>query len=287
MKRILTGVAILFASVLLMSSCKSGAKLEQLGGTWEVVEVNGMAVNNPDITIGFNPQSGFLGGFLGCNNVTARFDINEEPGELELDEMEMLGDYVCADAQLETMIYRALDEVDEFQVSADGKEAQLLDDDKAILVKLRKVSDQFVMELKSEPAHATQTMAVVSETIDRKELEGEWDIITIGDLVVADAEDLSNKPTIVFDITKLAFSGNASCNMYNGRIEFDDPRDTDFDAREIEFESVGATRMACENMTVESALFKALDEVDSFGRLDDGSVVFYDGEVVVLKIQRP
>lgn len=276
-------VAILATSVLMMASCATGAKLEQLKGTWEVVEVNGMAVNNPEITLGFNPQAGYMGGFLGCNNVSATFDINEDRGELDLDDVMMLSNNACPTAPTEALIFQALDRVDRFEVSADNQEANLMDDHKAVVLKLRKVSETFEMSLNSVAPAAPQ---VVATTIDKGNLEGDWRIIRVRDMVVADLQGLSSAPTITFDIANLKFSGNASCNTFNGKLEFDHPTDSDYDAREIEFENIGLTRMACENMELENALMKVLDDIDSFAQLEDGVIAFYDDEVLVLKIHK-
>lgn len=66
--------------------------------------------------------------------------------------------------------------------------------------------------------------------------------------------------------------GNGGCNRFSGEAKIDGAK--------IKFEKVVATRMACLDSTIETALFKALNEVDSFV-IESGDLMLKKGDDVI------
>ena len=65
--------------------------------------------------------------------------------------------------------------------------------------------------------------------------------------------------------------GNAGCNIINGSFDVDDANPA-----AISFQRVISTMMACPDMEVEGRVLKALNSVQSFGKLAGGGMGFYD-----------
>lgn len=86
---------------------------------------------------------------------------------------------------------------------------------------------------------------------------------------IASSEDAF---TIEFDAAETLVAGRTNCNRFFGPYELK--------GRELEFENLGMTRMACPGMEYEDYFVKMLDEVDRYKiegsqlqLLDDGRVL--------------
>ena len=62
--------------------------------------------------------------------------------------------------------------------------------------------------------------------------------------------------------------GRAGCNRFFGVYEQNESQ--------LTFSGMGATKMACPDMEVEGRVLKALNSVQSFGKLAGGGMGFYD-----------
>ena len=82
---------------------------------------------------------------------------------------------------------------------------------------------------------------------------------------------MEKQPFIAFDVKKKTLHGNAGCNLINGGFET-----STTNAKSISFPGVASTMMACPDMEVEGRVLKALNSVQSFGKLAGGGMGFYD-----------
>lgn len=78
--------------------------------------------------------------------------------------------------------------------------------------------------------------------------------------------------TLEFNAAETMVAGRTNCNHFFGRYELK--------GRELEFENMGMTRMACPDMQYEDMFVKMLDDVDSY-RIRNGELTFYDDKHVV------
>lgn len=86
-----------------------------------------------------------------------------------------------------------------------------------------------------------------------------------------------NTPTLVIENGKI--SGNAGCNRYFGTLVLD--------AKTGSFQSsqVGATRMACENMSVENNFLKMLEQANKYN-VSGNTLELYKDKLLLLKFNK-
>jgi len=78
-------------------------------------------------------------------------------------------------------------------------------------------------------------------------------------------EGMKGRPFIQFDASEKRVTGYAGCNNFFGGYTIEE-------GQQIRFGQMGATKMACENMTTEDRLFKALTKVDNYAVGEDGTL---------------
>lgn len=112
------------------------------------------------------------------------------------------------------------------------------------------------------------------------ELEGEWNIVKVyGDTL---STDLEVRPGVRFDIADGRISGNSGCNRITGELRSDETVENS-----ISFHGVAATRMMCPDMETEKNILSALNNVRTYGILENGNLVFFTaGGAVVLELKR-
>lgn len=89
------------------------------------------------------------------------------------------------------------------------------------------------------------------------------------------ADDVSGKkPTL--NIESARITGNSGCNNYFGELTVD-PTAGNFSTR-----NVGATKMACENMSVEQNFFTMLSEATKYV-VSGNTLELYKGNLLLLK----
>ena len=106
-------------------------------------------------------------------------------------------------------------------------------------------------------------LKAVKQTAD--ELNGRWRVSSLTGF-----ETLAVQPSLVIDVPESKVHGNGGCNIINGSIVLDKLR-TDG----IRFTGMISTRMMCPEIEIESAFLKALQEIDSYRRIDDEHIGFY------------
>ena len=107
------------------------------------------------------------------------------------------------------------------------------------------------------------TDGTASETIFNQ-----WYIETIGGQGIKDGVN----PFIALDQAASTYSGNAACNLMNGKFECDTDKET------ISFSQAITTRMYCPDMDVETSVLKALGQVAAYSINDDGTMTFKDND---------
>lgn len=96
----------------------------------------------------------------------------------------------------------------------------------------------------------------------------EWYVETIGGQNVKDGVT----PFIALDQAAGTYSGNAACNLMNGKFECDTDKGT------ISFSPAITTRMYCPDMETETAVLNALGQVAAYSINDDGTMTFKDND---------
>ena len=111
-------------------------------------------------------------------------------------------------------------------------------------------------------------------------LEGEWNIVKVyGDTL---STDLEMRPSVKLDIADGRISGNSGCNRITGELRSDETV-----GNSISFHSVAATRMMCPDMETEKNILSALNNVRTYGILENGNLVFFTaGGAAVLELRR-
>ena len=106
------------AVVAAMSSCASTKNLAQvsdLGGEWNIIEINGTAVvpapGQSFPYVAFETNTGRVYGNSGCNRLMGSFDTNAKPGELTLGQVGSTR-MMCPDMTLEKNVLSALSQVE-------------------------------------------------------------------------------------------------------------------------------------------------------------------------------
>ena len=108
-------------------------------------------------------------------------------------------------------------------------------------------------------------------------LNGEWNVVTIGDMLVPDSVDAF----LGFNVAEQLVYGNAGCNHLTGTLP------SEVSSEVPMFAALGSTRMWCADMAVENALLPALGQVVDF-KVDADNLYFLDaaGATVVSLAKR-
>lgn len=85
-------------------------------------------------------------------------------------------------------------------------------------------------------------------------LNGEWNVVSVGEMAVPDSVDAF----MGFDIAKQLVYGSTGCNQLTGALP------AEVNPEMPIFAAMGSTRMMCVDMTVEDALLPALGQVVDF-----------------------
>lgn len=261
MKKLLMFLCVCGAMIS-FSSCRSSKEVvtaSALNGEWDIVEINGAAVNpgaGKELPyIGFDSQTGRVYGESGCNRMMGSFDTQAKAGVMDLSNIAG-SRMMCPDMTLEQNVLNALKLVKGYKV-VNGHD-----------IALTNANKRPVMVLSPR-----KTVSLLSS------LEGEWRIIKIKKRAVP--AELDKEPFVSFDTKTKRIHGNAGCNMINGGIVTEENK-----PHSISFPAVAATMMACPDMKIEKSVLEALNEVKSFETFEDRTAGLYgeDGtEVLFLK----
>lgn len=248
-------VSLCMAGALMgLSSCgstKNAATLSSISGEWNIIEVNGTAVvpapGQEFPFIGFDTKTGKVYGNSGCNRLMGSFDVNAKPGTINLGALGSTR-MACPDMTVEQNVLAALGQVEKYKKL--GKENMAL------------------CGSSNRPLVVLQKKAPAVKVAD---LNGKWMVSEAGGEAIPSG--MENQPFIEFNISEKRIHGNAGCNIINGGYETDGGSVT-----AISFPQVISTMMMCPDMEVESRILKALNSVQSFGKLAGGGFGFYDAD---------
>ncbi len=253
MNKVLVSICIAGAA-LAMSSCRSVEKaipLSSINGEWNIIEINGSKVTSGESRtlpfIAFDTATGRVSGSSGCNRMMGSFDVNAKPGTIELGALASTR-MACPDMTVENNVLSALNKVKKYKKL--GKENIAL------------------CGASNRPIVVLQKKESVSKVSD---LEGKWIISEAAGEAIPDG--MEKQPFIEFNMAEKRLHGNAGCNLINGAFQVDDENPS-----AISFPQVISTMMACPDMEVEDRVLKALNSVQSFGKLAGGGIGLYDAD---------
>lgn len=258
MKKVLIPLCIACMAITITScgSSREAASLSTLNGEWNIIEINGSAVNVPPAGqstpyIGFETSTGRVSGNSGCNRMMGSFDMNARPGTLDLSNIASTR-MMCNDMTTETNVLNALKNVRGYRVVSVDRVALTNSLNRPIMVLTKRTSNQQLSNL-----------------------DGEWKVTEAAGIAVPTG--LEKQPYIVFDTASRRIHGNAGCNMINGSYTLDENN-----ANAIAFPAVAATMMACPDMQIERRVLDGLNNAKSYRVLSDGSVELYNESGVTL-----
>ena len=107
-------------------------------------------------------------------------------------------------------------------------------------------------------------------------LNGEWNVVAIGEMAVPDSVDAF----MGFNVAEQLVYGNAGCNHLTGSLP------AEVNPEVPMFAAMGSTRMLCPDMAVEDALLPALGQVVDF-KIDGNNLYFLDAAgVTVVSLEK-
>lgn len=248
-------VSFCMASALIaLSSCgstKNVATLSSINGEWNIIEVNGTVVapapGQEFPFIGFDTAGGKVYGNSGCNRLMGAFNVNAKPGEMNLGALGSTR-MACPDMTVEKNVLSALAQVKKYKKV--GKEN----------IALCNSSNRPVVILQKKQSG-----------VKLADLDGKWMIReAVGEAI---PDGMEKQPFVEFKVSEKRLHGNAGCNVINGSFLTDSKNET-----AISFPQVISTMMACPDMEVEGRVLKALNMVQSFGKLAGGGIGLYDAD---------
>lgn len=255
MKCLYVAVAAAVLSLAACRSSKDAVSVNDLDGEWNVVEIQGQAVQaESQPFIGFDAQDGRVYGYTGCNRLMGALTLSK-PNKIELGQMASTL-MACPDMETERLMLNALASVRSLEVS--GKELLLYSGGKKPVMRLQK---RF-------------------EVVPLSSLNGDWRVVSLYGAALP--EGMETVPALNFDVTANRVTGNSGCNRLSGAINHDGA-----DENSISFGNVASTRMACPDMDTENQVLSALNSVRSYGLLDNGHLALMaEGSTVVLELER-
>ena len=254
MKCLYVAVAAAVLSLAACRSSKDAVSVNDLDGEWNVVEIQGQAVQaESQPFIGFDAQDGRVYGYTGCNRLMGALTLSK-PNKIELGQMASTL-MACPDMETERLMLNALASVKSLKCS--GKTLVLYGADKEPVMLLQK---RF-------------------EVVPLSSLKGDWKVVAVNGTALPAME---NVPAFSLDMTTHRIGGNSGCNRLSGEIRHDAAVENS-----ISFANVASTRMACPDMDTENQVLSALNQVCAYGMLANGHLALMaEGSTVVLELER-
>ena len=255
MKCLYVAVAAAVLSLAACRSSKDAVSVNDLDGEWNVVEIQGQAVQaESQPFIGFDAQDGRVYGYTGCNRLMGALTLSK-PNKIELGQMASTL-MACPDMETERLMLNALASVKSLKCS--GKTLVLYGADKEPVMLLQK---RF-------------------EVVPLSSLKGDWRVVSLYGAALP--EGMETVPALNFDVTANRVTGNSGCNRLSGEIRHDAAVENS-----ISFANVASTRMACPDMDTENQVLSALNQVCAYGMLANGHLALMaEGSTVVLELER-
>ncbi|MCD8166128.1 MAG: META domain-containing protein, partial [Bacteroides sp.] len=252
------GVATLVVSC--MTSRRVTTPVSVLQGEWDITEINGIAVtsgNSGEMPyIGFDTNEGRVYGNSGCNRIISTFNLNANPGVLDMSAMAGTR-MACPDMTTEQNILNTLTNVRGYRVMS-------YSGNKAASIALTNAEDRPIAILKPKTAAAVSTLG------------GSWNIVTVRGKSVSSS--METKPFIEFNVADKRIHGNAGCNVINGGYNQDGGQ-----SNSLRFTQVVSTMMACPELDLERQVLDALNEVTYYEFFPSGMLGLYNNGILLLE----
>lgn len=263
MRKLVVSIMMVAVALAIVScgTTKNAVSLSSINGEWNIIEINGAAVvpaQGQELPfIGFDTATGKVFGYSGCNRMMGSFDVNAQPGTIDLGHLASTR-MACPDMTVEQNVLNALSQVRGYKKAGRHNIALCNASGRPVVVLAKKESD-----------------------VKLSALNGEWTIKEAGGQAIPSG--LEKQPFISFNVKEKTLHGNAGCNLINGSFVTDKDN-----SRSISFPGVAATMMACPDMEVEGRVLKAMNEVKSFDVLAGGDIGLYnaDGSLVMVLEKR-
>lgn len=135
---------------------------------------------------------------------------------------------------------------------------------------MKKVMNLFVVVM------AVVAMASCAEKKSLEVLGGEWNVVSVGELVVPDSVDAF----IGFDLAEQIVYGCTGCNQLTGAMPAEVKPEMPM------FAALGSTRMMCADMTIEDVMLPALGQVVDFNVEGDNLYLLGVDGATLLSLQK-
>lgn len=258
MRKTFFTMCLMAVAMFSMQSCKSSKVVAtpsvDLAGEWEIIEIYGSSVvpaeHQPFPFIGFNLSEARFYGSSGCNRMMGEVNLGEKANALSFGKIAgtMM---MCPNMDIEQSVLRMLENVKSYKGISET-EIELLGSKKNPIA---------ILKMKDN--------AIVDENLTSK-----WQVNSFADkdkdLLLAKG----NAPYIDIDVEAKSVTGFAGCNRINGVANFGAG-----ELQSVSFSKMAVTRMMCENIAVETAFLKVLNEAATYKISNDHSeLVLYDKE---------
>lgn len=222
-----------------------------LAGEWVIYNLRGDKITVEDRPyIDIQPGENRFYGSNGCNILNG--DISASGNDGIRFRNIISTQRFCSDAPFEYLINTTLEDVRYYSLKRHGHESylDLMNDGRHVIMVLRHHNMNF--------------------------LNGAWRVTKIDGAV-----NHNENVEMVIDIPQARIHGNAGCNIMNGSLYIDPDK-----SNSVQFQEIVTTRTECPDMSAETSLLVALEEVEKAYLNGPDEVAMYDGrgqEVVVLK----
>lgn len=108
-----------------------------------------------------------------------------------------------------------------------------------------------------------KTVTISYDSSVAKQLEGEWNIITVNNKDVNTHE----RAFILFNFSDSTFYGNNGCNVLNGKFHINE-------ANKVSFTDIITTMMECHNGTSEKSVMKAINEAKTYKLSEENGIKY-------------
>lgn len=243
----LKNLCLITLAVAGLCSCSSKkATIADMKGEWDIVSLNGKAVEASVAEqpfIGFDTKEGRIYGKSGCNRILGQLDMTAAPGVISFAQMGSTR-MACPNMDLENNVLQTLSGVTGYKKTGKDSFTFYNADNEAVAVVKKRCGEM-------KPS----------------DLAGEWLIVSVEGVEAKSGTDTA--PYMAFDLEESRVNGNAGCNLFNSAITLED-------GQSIAFSLGASTMMSCPDMETEQLVLGALSKVRKYGRLSNGNLGLFD-----------
>ncbi|MBD0400362.1 META domain-containing protein [Flammeovirga sp. EKP202] len=217
-----------------------------LEGTWVIENLEGKTTDPLKTYIAFDPATGRISGYAGCNGLGGSMKYDAEADTLSAGPFMSTMMYCEEVAEHERALGKVLEQFNKFKVEGE-------------VLTLFKNDEVLVTAKKGE---------------NHRDLFRNWEVTQIEGVA-----DLGGNIPNFFLSKDLEANGTGSCNNFKGKFELDAY------STKIKIGPLAATRMMCPENDVEGAFFMQVDKVDRY-EVKDKELYLYSGDQLLIKAKR-